>query len=433
MLSCVAIVLFDLLLFWLLIGHSLWRRLLPRRYRVRQSLKETQHHLAHHLRVNRDLLRAPQLARLQAEIGTLQAWRSSADTAQAAAALEALQDDWDRLLPPRRFPRVKEYLEVLVVAFALAFGVRSLFLQPFKIPTGSMQPTLFGIHYEKLSEPPALNAVQRFFEYLHYSKRYVYCQVQESGFVEIAPARPAIPLFPRIDVTIGGVRYRLPGACEVQQDSAGRRFYVTPYPAINEAYWRHVPVTQGQVLACGYLELGDHLFVDRTHFFFSEPKRGDITVFLTDGIMSPDGTPLAARGRYYIKRLVGLPGDTLLIRDHQLYVKSPGSPEFKLVDGGVTPAFARIYSHQGGYRGYCHFPLDSRHLLNADDPFTVPPDHYFMMGDNSENSQDSRFWGPVPRANLVGRAALNWWPFSRRWGLVDRAEPLTFASPPTRD
>ncbi len=56
--------------------------------------------------------------------------------------------------------------------------------------------------------------------------------------------------------------------------------------------------------------------------------------------------------------------------------------------------------------------------------FTVPEDSYFMMGDNSLNSLDSRFWGTVPSKNIVGKALFIFWPISRRWGLTDRAEPI---------
>ena len=58
------------------------------------------------------------------------------------------------------------------------------------------------------------------------------------------------------------------------------------------------------------------------------------------------------------------------------------------------------------------------------DGFEVPKDSYFMMGDNSKNSLDSRFWGTVPRKNIVGKALFIFWPISRRWGLTDRAEAI---------
>ena len=74
-----------------------------------------------------------------------------------------------------------------------------------------------------------------------------------------------------------------------------------------------------------------------------------------------------------------------------------------------------------------------QYLKNNTDVFTLDDDEYFMLGDNSENSQDSRFWGIVPRQNIVGRANLVYWPFSRRWGFTDNIEPENFKSLPTKE
>ena len=63
-------------------------------------------------------------------------------------------------------------------------------------------------------------------------------------------------------------------------------------------------------------------------------------------------------------------------------------------------------------------------LFGAEEDYTIPSDHYFMLGDNSAFSLDSRFFGAVPRRNLVGRSWFIFWPFSRRWGLTDRLPPL---------
>jgi signal peptidase I len=177
---------------------------------------------------------------------------------------------------------------------------------------------------------------------------------------------------------------------------------------------------RGAVLARGVLLMGDHLFVDRVSFVMREPKRGEITVFVTDGIVAADGKSLG--GRYYIKRLMGMPGDTLKISDGKLYVKAAGSSEFVLLDNAAVPAMARVYDSDSGYHGYSHHP-GSTFLKSDNAVFKVPPGQYFMLGDNSRNSRDSRFWGTVPRANLIGPASLVWWPFSERWGTVDRAAP----------
>jgi len=418
------IVAFDLLLLYLLVGHSLWRRLLPRRAQLRQGLAEAEHHLKHYLAVHRDLLPVAARKRLEEEIVNVRSWRAAGDTARIEGQLDGLRARLEQLTPTPSHPRVREYLEIIVVAFSLAFGARALFLQPFKIPTGSMEPTLFGIHFTATDSAPAVSPVRRFFDYLHFSRRYVDAVVQRPGTLEaVGPARPAIPFFPATIVRISGVDYRLPG---------GREQLPRINPKINDFMRSYVPGSDqrltfeaGEVLARGYLELGDHLFVDRVRYHFTEPRRGDITVFITDGITEPDGSSLG--GRYYIKRLVGLPGDTLRITGHRLYVRPAGAAAFALLD--ESPVFPRLYSFHGGYRGYCHFP-QSQHLNSGSAEFTLPPGQYFMLGDNSENSKDSRFWGTVPRASLVGRACFSWWPFSRRWGFTDVAEPLPLATPP---
>jgi signal peptidase I len=72
-------------------------------------------------------------------------------------------------------------------------------------------------------------------------------------------------------------------------------------------------------------------------------------------------------------------------------------------------------SAQDGYRGYSHGNL---YLGSSDNSFTIPPRGYFAMGDNSYNSYDSRYWGPVPEENVVGRGLFVYWPFGRHWGII---------------
>ena len=411
-------ILFDLLVLYLLFGNTL-RRLVSGRFgRARLGLREAHAALRHHIKAHRDQLTPAQLGQLTATSAAVEAAMASRNAAAAEQELQAVQEKWESIVPLPKHATAREYMEVVIVAFSLAFAARSLLLQPFKIPTGSMQPTLYGFHFVSLkpAEIPA-SPIGKALDFLHLSRRYVNVSVRTSGAFEGIRAAPSLPFFPQSDVSVGGEQYRLPG-------EPG-----TVIQYLRERHAGKAVLEQGETLACGAFESGDHLFVDRTSFYFREPRRGDITVFITDGIEEPGGGPLA--GRFYIKRLVGLPGDTLRLgSDHRLYLKPAGAAGFQVVDGTASPAFPRLYSFHGGYRGYCHYP-GSQYLNTPEATFTVGPDEYFMLGDNSESSRDSRFWGIVPRRNLVGSAALCWWPFSRRWGGTDRAEPLPISTPPT--
>lgn len=139
------------------------------------------------------------------------------------------------------------------------------------------------------------------------------------------------------------------------------------------------------------LLIGDHLFVNR--FIYGPPtaalgavlpgrdvRRGDIVIF-----RKPD-----ERGTDLVKRCIGLPGDTVEVRDKQLYVNSQA-----VANGG--------YAHNGDG--------EVRPRRDFFGPVTIEPDHYFFMGDNRDNSTDSRFFGSVPRSLIKGRASLIYWSY----------------------
>ncbi|HWM64699.1 MAG TPA: signal peptidase I, partial [Solirubrobacterales bacterium] len=144
--------------------------------------------------------------------------------------------------------------------------------------------------------------------------------------------------------------------------------------------------------------------VQRVSYHFSDPEIGDIVVFhppkdadvnercgveplpndeaCPEPVDEPDETN-------FIKRVVATPGDTLSIEDGHAIVN--GEP---IEDDFIKPC--------GGGRG-----------CNLREPITIPPDHYFMMGDNRGSSDDSRFWGPVPSDWIIGKAFATYWPPDR--------------------
>lgn len=407
------IVLIDLAVLYLLFGRSLRRALTPRRRRFRQTLGEYRRHLRHVLHRDGDLLSEERRAAIEELIDRAQT--DETDAEHLEAKLKEVDQALPGVMPAHRPAWVREYLEVFVVAVGIAFGIRALFLQPFKIPTGSMQPTLYGIHATPLKgdvpAPPG-----KVLDFLHYSKRYARATVERTGALEgLGPARPAIPLWPSTVVRVDGVDYRLPGT----PGAVKSYLHMPSYRRGRQAFYR-----EGDTLARAVLKLGDHLFVNRWHYSFHEPSRGDVTVFITTGIRDKAGNPL--NGRYYIKRLVGMPGDRLRLVGRQLHVCEKGQSEFRPLSGEDHPAFERIYSMEDGYSGHSHTGHQGQQYLADDgDVFEVPEGHYFMLGDNTDNSKDSRFWGAVPRRNLVGPACFVWWPFSERWGIVDaRNEPV---------
>lgn len=295
---------------------------------------------------------------------------------------------------------LRNLLDLLLVVGAVAFGLRALFFQPFRIPTSSMQPTLYGIHFR--NDLPKCN---KFLKALLFGAREAKATTRAPGMLTEIQYHPGF--FDGVSFTIGGEKYELPGDVAKVADYAdldGMRFY----PA-------------GTTLADGDVVIGDHLFVERFSLYWREPQRGDVMVFTTDGLYS-NGRPLSENGgAYYIKRLAALPGDTVKLANDQLFVRPKGAKEFVPIQK-LDPRFAKVYSGKGGYQG--HNSDMGGQIVYGKNEYTIPEKHYFMLGDNSRFSGDSRFFGAVPRRNLVGRAFLCFWPFSRRIGLVDHNEAL---------
>lgn len=136
------------------------------------------------------------------------------------------------------------------------------------------------------------------------------------------------------------------------------------------------------------LSVGDRIFVDKAIYKQSEPKRGDVAVFA-----SPDDP-----GKNFIKRVVGLPGETIEVKDGKA-----------LINGFIItepPVFKRIYYYNKG------------DYAKTGQPVKIPEDSYFVLGDNSGSSKDSRYFGFVPRKSFIGRAFKIFYPFDRSGPII---------------
>lgn len=271
----------------------------------------------------------------------------------------------------------REWSESIGVALILVFIIRTFVVQPFKIPTGSMEPTLLGIK----KECPVCHRPFRFDE--------KFCP---DDHVRLKTMRTGDRIL--VNKFIYGAKTpdRIP-------------FTATLLP---------------------YLRLPA----------LRSPRRGDIVVFHYPENLKQD----------FVKRLVGLPGETLEIKRGQIWIDGEPATEPELKDVSyynsnlepfgrrgqqfkVPEAGATISLNRQNIDRWSQLIRNEGHTLELKKgkiiidgkprrEYAVKENQYFVLGDNSANSRDSRFWGFVPERDLVGKVFFIYWP-PRRWGLAD--------------
>jgi len=380
-----------------------------------------------------DLLKEDLVAEIESRRNDLLAAIKSGDKSKVAEASKMLNTACENSLPHEKpLGWFEENVEVMFVAIVIALGLRAYYLQPFRIPTGSMQPTLNGIIGKPLPQAEWPSLPQRLVEKVLRGRSYVRVVNDQDRFLAVTPQN-------RVDIRDVQFMHFFSRSELHFTDSPPLRLPAPTNPctqiglaaAIQTASRNGGLLPKGTVICEGTVDSGDLVLVDKFSYHFRKPERGEVFVFDTLGIRGiHERSGEQAAGSHYIKRLCGVPGDTLQIQSPNL-----------LIDGRIAkePGIQRVIHGEGDFainpNGYAL--ADSRELLGRSQTisqYLASPDdklslagknarpgmrEYAALGDNTGNSLDSRYWGPVREFNLVGPALFSLWPVTTgHWGFI---------------
>lgn len=357
-----------------------------------------------------------------------------------------------------------ENVEFFLVAAIVILGLRAYFIQPFKIPTNSMWPSYYGMtgeYFPAGQEPGLLRRAARLiglgatnhtvtapadgevlmpvfsngqpaftekagrslFIFPTMVREYTFSVNGEYAHVSL-PAEFS-PEYDRVlEEAFKGNAASLTAAIQESAAKAGtveRSTFIVrdgARPVQATVFW--IPmgkkVHRGEKFLSFDILTGDLLFVDRFTYNFFPPKVGSGFVFKTGNI---EALKEDEGDKYFVKRLVGVPGDQLEIkRPAGLFAdgKAPQNSKEGLlyrngkpIDGAA--AFGKNARKEGLYPGYT-----ADGLLGFGQVVTVPQKSFFALGDNSPRSKDSRYWEYVPEKDVVGRPLFIYYPLTTRWG-----------------
>lgn len=380
-------------------------------------------HIRHTLDAQRDILSPQAIENVSSSLTELdKAIHSSIKKDELFKVMQKTDEAADKWL--KKYPNAsyRENVEVFLVALAVAMGIRTFFVQPFKIPTGSMQPTLYGV----VSTPDMTHHRQ-----------------MRSGYAEEQAKKRDALVFPtgieRVKDWFAGISYlevkaKVDGTLEQVSEPFGIRI-INFWQTLTIGGKTHViffppdygqstlpnraglerggSFKKGDTVVRMKIQAGDHLFVDRVTYNFRKPKRGEIAVFATAGIEAnrrndwrmPDD-------QFYIKRMVAMRNERVKI----------GADQHLLIDGKrldhTTPHFENVYATTQAssdpdnlYSGHAPMVL----FLDGNE-YQVRPNHFMVMGDNTGNSLDSRFFGDVDMDYIIGKEFFVYWPLTKRFG-----------------
>jgi signal peptidase I len=390
-------------------------------YFQRRKLNKLKKHILHESRharyMREDVIEAAEIDQLIAlEKSVEDAW-GTGNSDEMEQAFEAINEQIKVVYPaPAGSPKFRENVEIVAVALAVALGFRTYFVQPFKIPTGSMQPTLNGIRIS--DEQKGKKAFDNFPlwipNYLLTGTRYIEVRAKASGVITVAAQADNYLIY-----RVGGSKsgHKILGEMP-------KYFDVGQY------------VDKGQILASGRVLSGDHILVNKIKYNFTRPKRGEIVVFNTKQIEHPQ----IKQDAFYIKRLVGLPGESIgltaegYLTSNNERVTAPSVFNWKFSDkyknnrniravenGDIVTYYEassvgyarerRLPAAQGPYTLVSDIQAK---LVSPSHPIRLDDDQYLFFGDNTLSSLDGRYFGGVQQRSVIGPAFAVYWPFKDR-------------------
>lgn len=357
---------------------------------ARKELKEILHHAKHVRHMHEDIGDPEALDRLHRLEKAARKARCEGNMERMEAAGSALGQAAEKIRIKRKHPKLRENVEVLFVAIAAAMAIRAYFFQPFKIPTGSMQPTLYGITVQNEPVIKADNPLADIANLILFGERHQTVKAKANGHLRTVLGfdgveKPYYQVNPDETITlyIGNVPHRIPNK-------------LIPFCRFGEE------LRAGENIASGIVKSGDYILVNRIQYNFIRPKRGDIAVFDTRKLTNPQ----VRKDSYYIKRMVGLPGETVSL-----------DPPYLLVNGQkpADPRFDKIFNSEkySGYQFGSPAAVPPPLIGGPGDSITTAGDEYLFFGDNTAQSLDGRYFGPVNRRQILGPAFFVCWPFDR--------------------
>ena len=317
------------------------------------------------------------------------------------------------ILLPYPSASIRENVEVFLVTGAVVLALRTFFFQPMAIPSGSAQPTLWGITAQELKGKPEVEipgGLRRLWQACWSGIHYFHGVAEAEGELRIDPPEKIWKFVNRQTIWVGEKKYT---------------FLFTPDPPEDLASRAGLSQRQGQLIHAGeeFIKLklvsGDHLFVNRMTYNFRHPRRGEIIVFSTHDIdrhlRTYQGYRILVENTHYIKRLIALGGEHVrIVNNRHVYING------QRLDAS-TPGFENVYgfdpnhlAEKDQYSGHVNdsglaplFPDESTELI-------VRPHCLLAFGDNTMNSFDGRAWGDFPEEKVVGKSSFVFWPIGGR-------------------